>query len=169
MKIVFLDVDGVLNSNFWNDSHQKEISAGVLIDEEKVRLLAEIIARTNARIILHSGWRFWLDEQFMPLRKEATHFTMLMKKYKLEFFDRTPDLRTEEVLRTNKLSLVKASEILSWLSAHEDIERYLVLEDLDLHNDVVRAHQVQTDQTRGLTREDVEQAVHFLSREDTYD
>lgn len=25
-KVIFLDIDGVLNSNFWNDSHQKEIS-----------------------------------------------------------------------------------------------------------------------------------------------
>ncbi len=24
-KVLFLDIDGVLNSNFWNDSHQKEV------------------------------------------------------------------------------------------------------------------------------------------------
>ena len=30
-----LDIDGVLNSNFWNESHQTEISNGTLIDEEK--------------------------------------------------------------------------------------------------------------------------------------
>jgi histidinol phosphatase-like enzyme len=36
MKVVFLDVDGVLNSDFWNDIHQKEISDGTLIDEEKI-------------------------------------------------------------------------------------------------------------------------------------
>ena len=29
-KIVFLDIDGVLNSNFWNENHQKEISDGTL-------------------------------------------------------------------------------------------------------------------------------------------
>ena len=23
MKVIFLDIDGVLNSNFWNDTHQR--------------------------------------------------------------------------------------------------------------------------------------------------
>ena len=38
-KIVFLDIDGVLNSNFWNENHQREISDGTLIDEEMVEKL----------------------------------------------------------------------------------------------------------------------------------
>ncbi len=56
-NILFLDIDGVLNSNFWNDSHQREISDGTLIDEEKIKLLASVGKKTNAKIILHSGWR----------------------------------------------------------------------------------------------------------------
>ena len=32
MKVIFLDIDGVLNSNFWNDTHQREISDGTLIE-----------------------------------------------------------------------------------------------------------------------------------------
>ena len=43
MKVVFLDIDGVLNSNFWNDTHQREISDGTLIDEEKVKILATLV------------------------------------------------------------------------------------------------------------------------------
>lgn len=35
-RIIFLDIDGVLNSNLWNNTQQKEISDGTLIDEEKV-------------------------------------------------------------------------------------------------------------------------------------
>ncbi len=27
-RVLFLDVDGVLNSNFWNESHQKERKSG---------------------------------------------------------------------------------------------------------------------------------------------
>ena len=34
-RIIFLDIDGVLNSNLWNNTQQKEISDGTLIDEEK--------------------------------------------------------------------------------------------------------------------------------------
>ena len=54
-KAIFLDIDGVLNSNSWNDSHQKEISDGTLIDEEKIKLLSELVKSTGAKIVLHSG------------------------------------------------------------------------------------------------------------------
>ena len=42
-RILFLDIDGVLNSNFWNNRHQVEISDGTLIDEEKIKLLAYLL------------------------------------------------------------------------------------------------------------------------------
>lgn len=47
-KVIFLDIDGVLNSGSWNESHQWEISDSILVDEEKVRLLAELVHRTDA-------------------------------------------------------------------------------------------------------------------------
>ena len=36
-KVIFLDIDGVLNSNFQNNSQQTEISDGTLIDVEKIK------------------------------------------------------------------------------------------------------------------------------------
>ena len=57
-KVIFLDIDGVLNSNFWNDTHQREISNGTLIDSEKIRLLGELVRHTGAGIVLHSGWKY---------------------------------------------------------------------------------------------------------------
>ena len=39
MNVIFLDIDGVLNSNFWEKSHQKEISDGTLINIEKARAI----------------------------------------------------------------------------------------------------------------------------------
>ena len=53
-RVLFLDIDGVLNSNFWNDSNQKEISNGTLIDEEKIKILAPLIKRTDAKVVIHS-------------------------------------------------------------------------------------------------------------------
>ena len=44
-NILFLDIDGVLNSNCWNDSHQREISDGTLIDEEKIKLLSCLVKK----------------------------------------------------------------------------------------------------------------------------
>lgn len=162
-KVLFLDIDGVLNSNFWNDSHQTEISDGTLIDEEKIRLLADLVKETGAKIILHSGWRFWFDTELKPLCIEAKKLGELLEKENLYIDGVTPDLTTEKIRKTKKFSLVKADEILLWLSLHNNAAGWVVLDDLDLHNDQIRRHQVKTDPTIGLTLEDVKQAVKILT------
>lgn len=161
-KVIFLDVDGVLNSNFWNDNHQREISDGTLIDEEKIKLLACLVKKTNSKIILHSGWRTWFDSELEPLRIEAKKLIQLLEKEGLRIDGLTPDLTTEEIRKTKKFSLVKADEILLWLKLHNDVTNWVVLDDLDLHNIQVAQHQVKPDQTVGLTAQDVEKAVKIL-------
>lgn len=163
-RVIFLDIDGVLNAEFWNESHQKEISDGQLIDREKVKLLAQLIDRTNAQIILHSGWRFWFDEERKPLCKEAERLVEVLAGEGLAIAGFTPDLTTEEIRRTKKFSLVKADEILLWLKTHEDVEGWVVLDDLELHDTCVKSHQIQTDPSVGLTLEDVDEAVEMLAR-----
>ena len=74
----------------------------------------------------------------------------------------TPDLTTEEIRRTKKFSLVKAEEILLWVKMHEDIRGWVVIDDLDLHNETIEVHQVKTDATVGLTVEDVEKSKKIL-------
>ena len=71
MKIIFLDVDGVLNSEVWNQKHKIETENGFLIDEETIKLLSHFIKTSGAKIVLHSGWRFWFDKNFSPIRKES--------------------------------------------------------------------------------------------------
>lgn len=154
-RILFLDIDGVLNSNFWNNRHQVEISDGTLIDEEKIKLLAYLVRETNSEIILHSGWRFWFDSGLKPLCKEANKLVELLEKEDLHIKGITPNLTTEEIRQAKKFSLVKADEILLWLNLHNSVTEWVVFDDLDLHNDKIKRHQVKTDQTIGLTLENV--------------
>lgn len=164
-KVIFLDIDGVLNSNFRNDSHQKEISDGTLIDAEKIRLLALLIKKTNAKLILHSGWRIWFSSnpEPKPLRAEAEKLVELFQKEGLSIDGLTPDLTTEEIRRTKKFSLVKADEILLWLKSRNDVTGWVVLDDLDLHHPQIAQHQVKPDPAVGLTPEDIKKAEKILS------
>ena len=161
-KALFLDIDGVLNSNFWNDSHQREISDGTLVDGEKIKILASLVKRTNAKIILHSGWRFWFDDELKPLGTEAERLVEMLAEEDLFIDGVTPDLTTEEIRRTKKFSLVKADEILLWLKLHNDTTGWVVLDDLDLHSVQIEQHQVKTDPTIGLTLEDIKEAEKIL-------
>lgn len=161
-KVLFLDIDGVLNSNFWNDNHKREISDGTLIDKEKVKILAQLVKRTNTKIILHSGWRIWFDDDLKPIRKEAERLLDILSKEGLSIEGLTPDLTTEEIRRTKKFSLVKADEILLWLKINKGVSGWVVLDDLDLHNNQIEKHQVMPDPTIGLTLEDIEEAERIL-------
>jgi hypothetical protein len=57
MNIIFLDIDGVLNSCFWEKEHREEISNGTLIDLKKVELLSRLINEFSAKIV--RGLIFW--------------------------------------------------------------------------------------------------------------
>lgn len=55
MKVIFLDVDGVLNSQDLFERCGEEL---VPIDEENIRYLKEIVDATGAQIVLSSSWRY---------------------------------------------------------------------------------------------------------------
>ena len=158
MKVLFLDVDGVFNSN----RRSLEISSGEYLDEEKVKLLSKIIRQTGAVVVLHSGWRFWFNENMKPVKKEAADLLFILATYGVEIQHKTPDFSTEEIRKTKKFSLVKADEILSWLKNHTGVDNYIVLDDLDLHNDQLARHQIRTDSMDGLSEEDVSLAIQML-------
>ncbi len=164
-RVCFLDIDGVLNSRFWNDSHQREISEGKYIDTDKVKLLGALIHDTGARLVLHSGWRFWFDGRLNPLREESSMLTRLLAEENMTIYDMTPDLTTEEIRASKKFSLVKAAEILAWLEMHPGTDAWVVLDDLNLHNKVIESHQIKTDADVGLTMEDVRAAGRILCGE----
>lgn len=161
-RVIFLDIDGVLNSSFWNAGHQKEISAGMLIDLEKIRLLGKLVRNTKAEIILHSGWKFWFDPDLKPLCKEAAYLQRQMQREGLMIAGTTPDHSTEEIRISKKFSLVKAGEILAWLDEHKEVDQWIVLDDLDLHDPRIEIHQLRTDPDTGLTEEDVQRAEAVL-------
>jgi hypothetical protein len=162
-KVIFLDIDGVLNSDLWNEKNQHAISGGLLIDSDKVELLSEIRARTGANIVLHSGWKFWFNNNFEPLRKESQILVELFEQKNIAIVDITPDFSTEEIRKTKKFSLVKGKEILAWLDEHPNVEKWIVIDDLYLHDDEIEKHQIRTNQITGLTREDVDLAIDMLN------
>lgn len=55
-KIIFLDIDGVLNSADHLD-HTKHCNGYSDISPKKVKLLKKIVDRTGAEIVLSSTWR----------------------------------------------------------------------------------------------------------------
>lgn len=127
MKVIFLDIDGVLNS----DEFLKN-NPGKAIDRKCVGILKNIIDKTEAVIILSSGWRLWFDDNMSPQDGYSDCLYKILCEYNIKLFGKTPDFSTEEIRTRKTFSHVKAKEITAWLNAHEVIEKYVVIDDLDL-------------------------------------
>ena len=54
MKIIFLDIDGVLN---YRGCKSKSPSGCYGIEQDKVKLLKNIVEQTNAKLVLTSTWK----------------------------------------------------------------------------------------------------------------
>lgn len=97
-----------------------------------------------------------------PTSKESENLSKLLQQEGLVINGMTPDFSTEEIRISKKFSLVKASEILAWLDEHKEIDKWVVIDDLDLHNPEIEVHQIKTDSSIGLTIEDVQTAEKML-------
>ncbi len=154
-NILFLDIDGVLNCNI----DKKERQEDYFVDEDKVKLLYKLVCEVeNIKIVLHSAWRFWFDEELNPKNDVARSLIVLLSKYQMVISSVTPDLTTPEIHKTKEFSKVKASEILLWLEENPDVKSWIVIDDLLLMNDFVESHQVKTDSKIGLTLANVVEA-----------
>lgn len=160
MKVIFLDIDGVLNC-VTSKSYCIEDDGCVIrgIDSDKVKRLAKIVDATGAKIILSSDWKDGWEKFYGTSKPSHAKYldNHLYKKGKLTIKDKTPN--------TNKGSWFRGEEILTYLRAHRDIENYVILDDTffeDFSIKEISEHLVLTDHKVGLTDSDVEKAVKIL-------
>ena len=184
MKVIFLDIDGVLNS----ENHVKELKA--LVEQGKrtekvfsrwdlpykgtMLPLKKIIDETGAKIVLSSTWR--------NIPRRVKQLNSCFKRYGVEIYDKTCrgiyadeleklgfDLEICHTVYTDpthrKYTLDRGAEIASWLSEHPEVESFVILDDdvADIDQYYEKQH-VWTDfYDWALTFEKAEQAIKILN------
>ena len=100
MKVLFLDIDGVLNrqipdvSLLGDEERQKPDGQNEEIEEDKMALLSRLVRETGAVVVLHSGWRFRFDENGNPLHPAAKRLCSLMQSMACHFMGSPPIYQT---------------------------------------------------------------------------
>ena len=153
MKIIFLDIDGVLNSSQYRTQMGMEYFSQI-IDRRKMPLLKHIVEETGAEVVLSSTWRkYWKPGNNQP-DSAGQYFLDLFQEYGLWIHSKTPVLERAG----------RNEEIQVWLNKHPCIDGYVILDDKDFGwSDALRAHFVQTDLGGdGLEESQVWQAVEVL-------
>ena len=156
MKIIFLDIDGVLN----NTKTRETFEDYMFVSDEKILLLKEIIDKTDAEIVLSSSWRRgWQAKDNNPrcAHDEVRLFDALelkLTEYGIRLMSYTPHLWH------------RGKEIESWLDAWtgEKIESFVILDDMAKEEFEPNSNRlIQTSITVGLTESHVEQAIRMLN------
>ena len=145
IKVIFLDVDGVLNMS---------TSGGGLytLNDKRIKLLETIIIETGAKIVLSSTWRTCSIAYKKLCRK--------LQYRSIRIFSCTPIIDKYE----------RGLEISRWLENNDYVENYVIIDDNDWnischHND----HFVLTDERVGLTIDDVNKAINILNSTNNID
>ena len=158
MKVIFLDIDGVLNSEGFLKNNPKET-----IDRNSVSILKTIINKTGAVIVMSSAWKLWFDDNMMPKERHSQCLHDILGEFDIELFGKTPDFSTEEIRRNKTFSHVKAKEIIAWLRANEIFDKYVVIDDLDLKSEDINNHLVRTNGHLGITEEDAIRVINMIN------
>lgn len=153
-KVIFLDVDGVLNDD--HTSSRTKTTSYVFVDEAKILLLKQIVEATQAKIVLSSTWRY--DRNDPRLNGDFLELKEALAAHGLEFYSFTP----EEVTGHKKRGL----EIKSWLNTHSEVKQFVILDDelFDYERRGLLHRVVLTDaEDGGLTEEHVQDAIEILN------
>lgn len=153
MKVLFLDIDGVLNS-FKYDLHRVEGEGN--IDVTRLPLLKRIVDATGAQIVLSSSWRkYWeKEDNFDPIGAELE---AVFGQFGLEIYDKTPFLPIGS----------RVHEIMAWLEEHTgEVEAFAVLDDTFGGWGEIASNVVRTDARigLGLMGTHVDKAIDILNR-----
>jgi hypothetical protein len=157
MKLIFLDIDGVLNTEAsakaeWERRGQK---AGVSqdLDPECCKQLTRICQETGATIILSSVWRYsW------PLPLLTEH----LRKFGADVYlaDKTPRVRAPE----GKTTCPRGLEIAAYLTLCNNkggVDSFVIIDD-DSDMEFLSPFLVQTTAATGLTQKLADQIIEKL-------
>ena len=139
MKILFLDIDGVLNSRKFFESQRAIRKSSSYewketddIDPESVRHLNHLLKETGAKIVISSSWR--VGKTVDELRDLAA----------------IVGINSSLVIGKTTCAHVqggRGAEIREWVKEHKDIDKFLILDDDDFDMEEMIDFMIKTDST----------------------
>jgi HAD domain in Swiss Army Knife RNA repair proteins len=141
MKVIFLDIDGVLNTT----GSRKPSKDAKVIEPALLGRFRSLVADTGARTVLSSTWRHEPDG------------LVSARGLGVPFSDVLPDLRPRP----------RNEEIIAWLKTHSEVDRFVVIDDDDDCLDAFPLFQPAS--STGLTDKITKGAADYLNKKSDKD
>lgn len=166
MKVIFLDIDGVLNYTQWYVSDRNPGNLNGQegdIDPMCVERVLRIVKETGAKVVISSDWRISWEGTLMRLEKMGLTRDIVidktpeliwtrMTKYEYMLSDEDPDY---EFSRGREVDL--------WLEAHPECTNFVIIDDRMDFTDEQESHFVHVNSMCGLTDDNVDIAIMILN------
>jgi hypothetical protein len=143
MKVIFLDVDGVLNSTV---TRQEE--GWCTINRRMLNRVKEIVVTTGCKIVISSTWRL------IPGCKEDLENNLAVVGIFDQVIGETPNFDHPKV---------RHDEIRDWLNRNTQVQRFAIIDDTDEAGIGFEDEFFQTNDDDGLTAEIAKEIVKYLS------
>lgn len=172
MKIIFLDIDGVLNTLetfkqnmiLYNQTGQRQLE----IDEFRIEYLKKIIEATNAKIVLSSSWRVFFKKEegkIIPTNKKGLDLLNLLNKYNIEIYDITPF--DENRYRQNEIDAYLNKNVVSSFIIIDDesydLPKYIGKQLIKTSSSLPFEMITNMNQCKGLSEENINEAIEKLN------
>ena len=122
MKVIFLDIDGVLNTNL-STSYFQDNRTGIRylgIDDDKVKRLKRIVDETGAKIVLSTDWRYsFVPGASQQTESSAKYLYSKLQEQNLTVHDKTPIIHW----------CLREYEVKNYLEDHPNISNFVILDD----------------------------------------
>ena len=160
MKVIFLDVDGVLNS----EKDLLEAKGKSELFDRPLALLKELVESTKAKIVVSSTWRIgcsksgrnsWYGEEIFK--------TLTDRLAEYQFMPSAEAITLEKELQKEKEALSNTKKQLE--NAKEEIDAFVILDDDADMCEFTGTNLVQTSMKTGLLEYHVEIAKSILNGE----
>ena len=169
-KVIFLDVDGVLNSD-------RTLYEDISLEDDLILNLKELVHKTKAKIILSSSWRL-STEAVATLMDKLDKFGLVisgmtcdgvdlnwLEKYEFDATKKYLDTKFDyDENKQIKITHDRGAEIFKWLCDHDDCT-YIILDDdiEDIKPYFNESVIIKTSYKTGLTKENIEKAMQILN------
>lgn len=175
MKVIFLDVDGVLNAD-WSDRKNGPLICGWTgIETVLVKKLRQIVEATDAKIVLVSSWKDCYENwnkhrRGLDLNIDYTFEDDRVGKYLYNKLSKEHLHILDTTFKFERTKYDRGKGIVSYIEAYNSthtvpITNFVILDD-EIFDDYVEYklydNLVKTKFSTGLTDQDVEKAIKIL-------